>query len=165
MRSIGTDRRNQIEFADLALERIREDSGDRMQALARSVLATTVCRIAWAGIMAAPARRARENARDARPIEMVRTLLHTDRPGYAIVEITPSLVELAGEHADTFALRGCDSVRLAAARRLQDAAGQELRFACFDTRLQKSARVPGMLPVVQVPRLWRVGQSRGSETA
>ncbi|HNO73310.1 MAG TPA: hypothetical protein PKL18_06295 [Accumulibacter sp.] len=34
-----------------------------------------------------------------------------------------SLVELAGEYADTFALRGYDSVQLAAARILQPAAG------------------------------------------
>ncbi len=46
---------------------------------------------------------------------------------------------------DTFALRGYDSVQLAAARQLQQAAWEELHFACFDARLQKAARMLGML--------------------
>lgn len=61
------------------------------------------------------------------------------------MEITQPLVELAGEYADTFALRGYDSVQLAAARILQEAASEDLHFACFDTRLQKSAKVLGMM--------------------
>jgi predicted nucleic acid-binding protein len=53
-------------------------------------------------------------------------------------------VELAGEYADTFALRGYDSVQLAAARTAQEATAEELRFACFDARLRKAAKVLGM---------------------
>lgn len=124
---------------------VREDSSDQMQALARSASAIAVCRIAWAEIMAALARRARENPADAGVIETVRTRLRTDWPRYAIVEITQSLVELAGEYADTFALRGYDSVQLAAARTLQEAATDDMHFACFDARLQKAAKVLGML--------------------
>jgi predicted nucleic acid-binding protein len=124
---------------------IKEDSSDAMQTLARSASAIAVCRIAWAEIMAALARRARENPGDTQAIETVRTRLRTDWPRYAIVEITQPLMELAGEYADTFALRGHDSVQLAAARNLQQAAGEELHFACFDARLQKAARMLGML--------------------
>ena len=120
---------------------IKEDSSAETQALARSASAIAVCRIAWAEIMAALARRARENPADAEAIETTRTRLRTDWPRYAIVEITQPLMELAGEYADTFALRGYDSVQLAAARNLQQPAGEELHFACFDTRLQKAARM------------------------
>jgi predicted nucleic acid-binding protein len=123
---------------------IKEDSSDEMQALARSASAIAVCRIAWAEIMAALSRRARENSSDADAIETVRVRLRTDWPRYAIVEVTQPLVELAGEYADTFALRGYDSVQLAAARSLQDAVSEPLHFACFDARLQKSAKVLGM---------------------
>jgi hypothetical protein len=49
-------------------------------------------------------------------------------------------VERAGEYADTFALRGHDSVQLAAARMVQEASRGELRFACYDARLRKAAR-------------------------
>lgn len=124
---------------------INEDSSDLMLALAGSASAIAVCRVAWAEAMAALARRVRENPTDAEVIEAVRIRLRSDWPRYAIVEVTQSLVEMAGEYADTFALRGYDSVQLAAARILQQAAGEELHFACFDIRLQRSAKVLGML--------------------
>lgn len=124
---------------------ILEDSSREMQALAGAASAIAVCRIAWAEIMAALARRAREIPNDAEAIEVVRKRLRTDWPRYAVVEVTQSLVELAGEYADTFALRGYDGVQLAAARTLQEKVGEEVQFACFDTRLGKAARVLGML--------------------
>ena len=123
---------------------ILEDSSRDMQALAGAASAIAVCRIAWAEMMAALARRAREFPNDADAIEVVRKRLRTDWPRYVVVEVTQALVELAGEYADTFALRGYDSVQLAAARTLQDMAGEEIQFACFDTRLGKAARMLGM---------------------
>ena len=95
-------------------------------------------------MMAALARRAREFQNDADAIEVVRKRLRTDWPRYVVVEVTQALVELAGEYADTFALRAYDSVLLAAARTLQDMAGEEIQFACFDTRVGKAARMLGM---------------------
>ena len=62
----------------------------------------------------------------------------------AIVEATQALVELAGDYADTFALRGDDSVQLAAAQILKVVASEAFWFACFDARLQKAASMPGM---------------------
>ena len=123
---------------------ILEDSSREMQALAGAASAIAVCRIAWVEMMAALARRAREFPNDADAIEVVRQRLRTDWPMYVVVEVTQQLAELAGEFADTFALRGYDSVQLAAARTLQDMAGEEIQFACFDTRLGKAARMLGM---------------------
>jgi len=123
---------------------VREDASDLMMALAESADTLAVCRLAWAEAMAALARRARENPADAELITAVGTRLRSDWPAYAIVEVTQPLVELAGEYADTFALRGYDSVQLAAARILQEASDEEFHFAVFDTRLQKSASVLGM---------------------
>jgi uncharacterized protein len=123
---------------------ILEDSSREMHALARAASAIAVCRIAWAEMMAGLARRAREFPNDADAIEVVCKRLRTDWPRYIVVEVTQALVELAGEYADTFALRGYDSVQLAAARTLQDMAGEETQFACFDTRLGKAARMLGM---------------------
>lgn len=71
--------------------------------------------------------------------------LRKDWPDYAVVEVTQPLVELAGEYADMFALRGYDSVQLAAARTVQEASEEEVLFACFDARLLRAAaQVPGM---------------------
>lgn len=124
---------------------IKEDFSAAIRTLARSASAIAVCRISWAEAMAALARRSREIPSDTKVIETVRARLRADWARYAIVEVTQPLVELAGEYADTFALRGYDSIQLAAARVLQEAANEELHFACFDARLNKSAKVLGML--------------------
>lgn len=123
---------------------IAEDSSIEMRALADAATIIAVSRIAWVEMMAAVARRSRDFPKDAEALELVRERLRSDWPAYAVVEITQATVERAGEYADTFALRAYDSVQLAAARTLQEAAGKEVSFACFDTRLRKAARVLGM---------------------
>ncbi len=123
---------------------ILEDLSREIQRLAGAASAIAVCRIAWAEMMAALARRAREFPNDSDAISVVRKRLQTDWPKYVVVEVTQPLVELAGEYADTFALRGYASVQLAAARTLQDMAGEEMRFACFDVHLGKAAQMLGM---------------------
>ncbi|EGV17949.1 type II toxin-antitoxin system VapC family toxin [Thiocapsa marina] len=123
---------------------VREDFTDTMLAAAGAASATAVCRIAWAEAMAALARRSRDNPTDAGAIDTVRRRLRNDWNDYAIIEVTQALVELAGDYADTFALRGYDSVQLAAVRTLHEASHEQVQFACFDRRLQKAARVLGL---------------------
>ena len=123
---------------------IAEDSSPQMRALAAAAATLAVSRIAWAEMMAAVARRIREWPDDTAALEVVRKRLKSDWPHYAVVEITQPVVELAGEYADTFALRAYDSVQLAAARSLQEGAGAEVQFACFDTRLRKAAQILGL---------------------
>jgi len=126
---------------------IREDFTNEMLAAAGAASAIAVCRIAWAEAMAALARRSRESPLDTGAIDTVRGRLRADWKDYAIIEVTQSLVELAGDYADTFALRGYDSVQLAAARTLYERCSEQVQFACFDGRLQKAARVLGLEPV------------------
>jgi hypothetical protein len=58
-----------------------------------------------------------------------------------IVEVSQPLVEAAGRLADAFALRGYDSVQLAAAHQLQCSVEQPVTFACFDRRLNQAAQL------------------------
>lgn len=127
---------------------VQEEFTDAMCVAADAADVVAVCRISWAEAMAALARRARECPADAGTVDRVRDRLREDWPDYAIVEVTQSLVELAGDYADTFALRGYDSVQLAAAFTLRQAAGGEVHFASFDARLQKAAKVLGLQPYV-----------------
>jgi hypothetical protein len=60
------------------------------------------------------------------------------------LEVSQSVVERAGDYADTFALRGYGSVQLAAAFEAGQVAETTIDFACFDVRLNKAARVLGM---------------------
>lgn len=103
-----------------------------------------VCRIAWAEAIAALARRAREVPADETELIAARQALARDWPHFFIVEVTQSVVERAGEYADTFALRGYDSVQLAAACEILSAAPGEVSFSCFDNRLNNAARVLGL---------------------
>ena len=123
---------------------LKEDFSEMVHALAVNATAIAACRITWAETMAGFARRSRENPADSNAIELCRKHFHSEWHRYMIVEVNQDLMELAGDFADTFALRAHDSVQLAAARTLQKEITEELHFACFDNRLQKAARVLGM---------------------
>ncbi len=55
-----------------------------------------------------------------------------------------NLASLAGETAEAFTLRECDSVQLEAARRRHQSIKGEMTFACFDKRFLKVASMMGM---------------------
>ena len=123
---------------------LKEPDSDALLTEAGAASAVAVCRIAWAEALAAIARRAREVPADRATLDEARRRLQTHWPSYLVIEVTQPLVELAGEYADVFALRGYDGVQLAAARTAQQATSEELRFACCDARLRKAAGVLGM---------------------
>jgi predicted nucleic acid-binding protein len=123
---------------------VQEEFSHEVRGLADKAKALAVSRISWAETMATLARRVRESPADAQVIETVRTRFRNDWSNLAIVEVTQGVVELAGDYADTFALRGYDSVQLASAQILKVVASEAFCFACFDTRLQKAASVLGM---------------------
>ena len=106
--------------------------------------AVAVCRVAWAEAHAALSRRAREVPGDTAVIEQAKAALVQDWPRFVVMEVDQALVERAGDYADTFALRGYDSIQLAAAFETGRIAQSPICFACFDARLNKAAIVLGM---------------------
>lgn len=122
------------------------ESPDVHDAVARAET-VAVCRIAWAEACAALARRAREVPADETATIAAREAMARDWPHFLIIEITQKVVERAGEFAETFALRGYDSVQLASAYEIFTAAPGETGFACFDHRLNKAAQVLGLKPL------------------
>lgn len=123
---------------------ISEAHSDTVRAGVTEAEAVAVCRIAWAEAHAALSRRAREMPQDAGVIEKAKQALARDWPRYLIMEIDQTLMELAGDYADTFALRAYDSVQLAAAFQVNRIAQMPVCFACFDLRLNKAAKVLGL---------------------
>jgi uncharacterized protein len=103
-----------------------------------------VSRIAWAEAHSALARRAREEPQDIATIESAKQVLRIDWQGYLVIEVTQALVELAGEYAEVFALRGYDSVQLASASQTATLTQNPVCFASFDLRLNKAAKALGM---------------------
>lgn len=100
-----------------------------------------VCRITWAEAMAAMARRQREDPLSSSDLEQARQLLIRTWAQFVIVEISQRLVEMAGRYADAFALRGYDSVQLAAAHELSLSTELPITFASFDRRLNQAAQL------------------------
>lgn len=123
---------------------IVESESDALKVLLQQAEAVAVCRIAWAEAHAALSRRAREVPEDNSLIEQAKAALAYDWPHFVVLEIDQPLVELAGEYADTFALRGYDSIQLAAAFEAGRISQTPIFFACFDTRLNKAAKLLGM---------------------
>lgn len=123
---------------------VEVDSAE-LKALVQEAEAVAVCRIAWAEAHAALSRRAREVPEDASVIEQAKNALASDWPHFVVLDIDQSLVERAGEYADMFALRGYDSIQLAAAFETGRISQSPIFFACFDTRLKKAAKLLGML--------------------
>jgi predicted nucleic acid-binding protein len=111
---------------------VSEPGSDQMLHASAEAEVIAVCRITWAEAMAGMARRQREVPGDAVMLEQGRMQLIQSWPLCAIVEVSQSLVEIAGRFADVFALRGYDSVQLAAAHELHINSEQPLTFACFD---------------------------------
>jgi predicted nucleic acid-binding protein len=119
---------------------ITEAGSEKLKALVQEAEAVAVCRIAWVEAFAALSRRAREVPEDA-----AKAALAADWPHFVVLEIDQTLVELAGEYADTFALRGYDSIQLAAAFETGSVSQTQIFFACYDIRLNKAAKLLGML--------------------
>lgn len=124
---------------------IAEAGSEELKARMPEAEAVAVCRIAWAEVHAAFSRRAREVPEDTPVIEQAKLALATDWPHFLVLEIDQTLVERAGEYADAFALRGYDSIQLAAAFEAGRVSQSPIFFACFDTRLNKAAKLLGML--------------------
>ena len=91
--------------------------------------------------MAALARLEREEPVCTEDLEQARQHLIQSWKTLTIVEVSQPLVETAGRFADIFALRGYDSVQLAAAHELHVNAEQTVLFACYDRRLNQAAQL------------------------
>ena len=123
---------------------IVEVGSDELKLQVQQAEAVAVCRIAWAEAYTALSRRAREVPEDAFIIEQAKLALAADWPHYVVLEVDQPLIERAGDYADIFALRGHDSVQLAAAFETGRISQSPILFACFDSRLNKAAKLLGM---------------------
>jgi predicted nucleic acid-binding protein len=120
---------------------IEEDGSDRMVMARDHVDHLSVCRITWAESMAALGQRSRLKGANQSMLAQAKSALVKAWSDFAIADVTQHLVEKAGVYAEAFALRGYDSVQLAAAHSLQEQLSLPLTFACFDHRLNQAAQL------------------------
>ena len=126
---------------------VEEEHSESMAVTALAAESLAVSRLAWAEVMSAIARRARDMPRDAAALAKARQAFVDGWPDFVTMEVTQRVVEQAGEYAEAFALRAYDSMQLATLQTLRLQVDAEVRFACFDSRLRKAAAVLGIAGV------------------
>lgn len=126
---------------------VDEPASDRVWALLAGGVPFTG-RITYAEARAGLARREREMHLETGGWELARANLDAHWDSFRIVDVTEGVVRLAGEFADTFALRGYDAVQLASATALARSTPDPVHFVCYDRRLNRAAKMLG-LPVLE----------------
>ena len=81
---------------------------------------------------------------DENLLDQARNALAADWEEFLIIELSQPVVELAGDHAELYALRNYDAVQLATASYLTRQSGKSVQFGCFDRHLNKAATAQGM---------------------
>ncbi|MCP9777266.1 type II toxin-antitoxin system VapC family toxin [Cyanobium sp. T1G-Tous] len=120
---------------------IDEQGSETMIEASSSSEGIAVCRITWAESMAAFAQRTRFKGANQLGLDQARSMFERAWPDFVIADVTQPLVEKAGIYAEAFALRGYDSVQLAAAHNLHQQLDLPMTFACFDRRLNQAAQL------------------------
>jgi predicted nucleic acid-binding protein len=123
---------------------VREAGSVRVRSLVKRATAVATSVVAYAEARAAFARLYRGKLTSARRHRERVARLNADWESYMRVELTAQVLRLAGETAETYELRGFDSIHLASALWLGDRAGVACNFVVFDQRLHDGAARAGL---------------------
>lgn len=131
---------------------VRENGSDAVRALVDDASVVATCKVAYPEARAALVRGFREGLLPEKSYHEVVAALQSDWPKYLALEVSDSLVWLAGELAEKHHLRGFDAIHLAAAVTLK-ARVKSVRIvgACWDARLWKAMRAAGF---EVIPETW-----------
>jgi predicted nucleic acid-binding protein len=100
--------------------------------------------IAYPETRATLARLRRENRLSAETLGLAKTAFSEDWARFARVQVSEVLLRRTGDLAESLALRGHDSVHLAAAEHVRLQCGTAVLFGCFDGRLNEAASLLGL---------------------
>jgi predicted nucleic acid-binding protein len=131
---------------------IVDEPGSDALWVAVGAVTVSTCRITFAEVRAAIARRERETPAAASLWQAARDQLPLLWQSMQVLDVTQALVERAGELADVFGLRGYDAVQLAAAEGMFRTVGAPMAFHSFDRRLNRAARVLGLMLPAEAPQ-------------
>lgn len=110
---------------------------DAADAVSTSMVALAEARAAFARLLRErPQTRIRHRQRVAQ--------LASDWERYAVVELTTSVAQNAGELAERHGLRGFDAIHLASALWMKSTYSGDLAFMAFDVRLTAAAAAAGL---------------------
>ena len=123
---------------------VRETGSVRVRTWLRRAAAAATSVVAYAEARAAFARVHRSGLTSQRRHRERVARLNADWESYLRVELTASVLRLAGETVETYELRGFDGIHLASALWLRDRTDVACTFAVFDQRLQDGAARAGL---------------------
>ena len=123
---------------------VRETGSVRVRNWLRRATAVATSAVAYPEARAAFARLQRTGHTNPRRHRERVAQLNADWESFMRVELTPSVLRLAGETAETYELRGFDSIHLASALTLRDRTDISCAFAVFDRRLRDGAARAGL---------------------
>ena len=123
---------------------VRETGSVRVRNWLKSAAAAATSVVAYAEARAAFARLHGSALSSPRRHRERVARLNADWESYLRVELTPSVLRLAGETAETYELRGFDGIHLASALWLRDRTEVECKFVVFDQRLHDGAARAGL---------------------
>ena len=120
---------------------VEETGSDLVSRLAAEAVVVVTSAVAYPESRAAFARLRREGALSPRAFSTVKRAFDLRWPQYLSLAATDSLCRSAGELAETYGLRGFDSVHLASYAEVVRRAGPgDVAFSSFDERLNQAAR-------------------------
>lgn len=123
---------------------VAEPDSDTVRELVEAATIVATSSIAYTETRAALARRRRERALGPGDFASAKKAFEADWPRYFTIEVTSALCHQAGEFAERYRLRACDSVHLAAFAEVARQAGvRETSFSSFDVALNRAARSLG----------------------
>jgi predicted nucleic acid-binding protein len=123
---------------------VRETGSVRLRNWLTKATAAATSVVAYAETRAAFARLHRGGLTATRRHRERVARFNIDWESFMRVELTPSVLRLAGETAETYELRGFDSIHLASALWLRDRTDIPCAFAVFDHRLHDGATRAGL---------------------
>lgn len=123
---------------------VYEPGSEVVRQLVDSAMVVATSKVAYPEARAALARGFREGLFSEIDYRQIVAVLQQDWPRYFVLEVTDSLVWLAGELAEKHRLRGFDSIHLASAITLRAQVKSRVIAACWDVRLWEALSSLGM---------------------
>ncbi len=123
---------------------IAESGRGAVQSAASKAKALATHAIAYVEFHATLARLLREQRVDETGLRELQSAFSRDWMAFVIIDVAEALLIRAADLTYRYALRGYDSVHLAAAEVLLRNQQQHVVFACFDARLNSAAQAAGL---------------------
>ena len=119
---------------------VDEPGGDEVRQHLSEAAAVATSLITYAEVRATLARLRRTGSVTAAGFRSVKREFDADWFKYMVVEPSLDLCRAAGELAERYHLRGCDSIQLASFLDVvRESTGSEVRFSSFDRELNRAA--------------------------